>query len=106
MTVIGRAVHPALFQQFTQQVKTTFPQLERVQFVNVGKLQTPATIANDLLLEVVTIYDRLITAADNMEKVARIDNNIRERAARYNRAVIRNANRGFGGRRAQQAFTK
>lgn len=106
MTVIGKSLHPVLFRQFSALVKAAHPQLVNVQFVNIGRLQTSAVIDNDLLFNILVLYKTVSESATDLEAVAAMDSSRRERARRHNRAVLRNASKGFGGRRVQQAFTK
>lgn len=102
MTVIGKALQPTLFQQFSATVKAQFPTLARVQFLNSGKLQTPVNLDDVTIAGINAIYESITADASNLEAVAAYDMAVRERANRYNRAVVRNINKGFFGAKGQR----
>lgn len=96
MTTIGnQQLSPAIFTAFVKRIKMLFPELERVQFVNiktgkVGKVASSAKLEGSILVAIVALYNEMMTGQSEMAIVAAQDWDRIRRQGAYNNAKIRN----------------
>lgn len=88
MQIIGKSINPNKILEFSAEVKTTYRQLAKVQFINqAGVLRSSIDLGN-CLSGVQAIADKYRTV--DYTRTAQMDWDRIDRQRRYNAAVIRN----------------